>query len=103
MKNTCSKICSFEQFVRIFVSLSTSNKYTNMKLSQLALQKINTTQVRLRLAMQFDCTERWISQLIKENDTDGDLTKASALNIIREQTGLTDEEILETEAATAGK
>jgi phage repressor protein C with HTH and peptisase S24 domain len=66
-----------------------------MRLSQKALQQINTTQVRLRLAMQFDCTERWISQLIKENQSDGDLTKASALQIIREQTGLTDAEILE--------
>lgn len=66
-----------------------------MRLSQKALQQINTTQVRLRLAMQFDCTERWISQLIKENQSDGDLTKASALQIIREQTGLTDADILE--------
>jgi uncharacterized protein YacL (UPF0231 family) len=66
-----------------------------MRLSQIALQKINTGQVRLRLAMQFDCTERWISQLIKENLNDGDLTKASALEIIRTQTGLTDTEILE--------
>lgn len=68
-----------------------------MRLSATALQKINTTQVRLRLAMQFDCTERWISQLIKENNNDGDLTKASAMQIIREQTGLTDSEILEDE------
>lgn len=66
-----------------------------MRLSQKALQQINTTQVRLRLAMQFDCTERWISQLIKENQSDGDLTKASAMQIIREQTGLSDAEILE--------
>ncbi len=72
-----------------------------MRLSQIALQKINTGQVRLRLAMQFDCTERWISQLIKENLNDGDLTKASALQIIREQTGLSDGEILEEATTTA--
>lgn len=71
-----------------------------MRLTQKALQQINTTQVRLRLAMQFDCTERWISQLIKENQSDGDLTKASALNIIREQTGLSDAEILEEDKQT---
>lgn len=71
-----------------------------MRLSQKALQQINTTQVRLRLAMQFDCTERWISQLIKENQSDGDLTKASALQIIREQTGLNDTEILEEDKQT---
>jgi len=75
-----------------------------MRLSQKALQQINTTQVRLRLAMQFNCTERWISQLIKENQSDGDLTKASAMQIIREQTGLTDAEILEEgEAIAVGK
>lgn len=75
-----------------------------MRLSQKALQLINTSKVRLRLAMQFDCTERWISQLIKENQQDGDLTKASALNIIREHTGLSDDEILEEgEAVTVGK
>lgn len=72
-----------------------------MRLSATALQKINTTQVRLRLAMQFDCTERWISQLIKENQNDGDLTKASAMQIIREQTGLTDQEILVEETTEA--
>jgi hypothetical protein len=69
-----------------------------MRLTQKALQQINTTQVRLRLAMQFNCTERWISQLIKDNQSDGDLTKASAMGIIREHTGLTDMEILEQEA-----
>jgi len=75
-----------------------------MRLTQKALQQINTTQVRLRLAMQFNCTERWISQLIKENHLDGDLTKASAMQIIREYTGLTDAEILdEYEPVAAGK
>lgn len=81
----------------LYFALQFETNIANMKLSAIALQKINIPQVRLRLAIQFDCTERWISQLIKDNTPDGDLTKASALNIIREQTGLTDDMILETE------
>jgi len=72
-----------------------------MKLSPIALEKINTTQVRLRLAMLFNCTERWISQMIKENKSDSDLTKTSAVNLINELTGMPIGKILETEEATA--
>lgn len=68
-----------------------------MKLSAVALDKINVTPTRLKLALELGCTERWISRLIKDNDPNNDLTLSSALRIIREETGLTDNEILEDE------
>jgi hypothetical protein len=71
-----------------------------MKLSAVALDKINKTPTRLKLALELGCTERWISRLIKDNDPNSDLTLSSALKIIREETGLSDDEILETEVTT---
>lgn len=73
-----------------------------MKLSAVALDKINVTPTRLKLALELGCTERWVSRLIKDNDPNSDLTLSSALKIIREETGLTDDEILETEVTTNG-
>lgn len=69
-----------------------------MKLTAVALDKINITPTRLKLALELGCTERWISRLIKDNDPNNDLTLSSALRIIREATGLTDNEILEDES-----
>lgn len=71
-----------------------------MKLSAVALDKINVTPTRLKLALELGCTERWVSRLIKDNDPNSDLTLSSALKIIREETGLSDDEILETEVTT---
>lgn len=66
-----------------------------MRLSALALQKINNTPTRLRLALKIGCTERWISIMIKENPNDSDFTKAGIVQVIREETGLDDSQILE--------
>jgi hypothetical protein len=66
-----------------------------MKLTTIALNKINTLDARLKLAMAFRVTERRVSQMIKDNRDDGQLTTASALRHIREITGLKDSEILE--------
>lgn len=74
-----------------------------MKLSTIALDQINKTPTRLKLALELGCTERWISRLIKDNETDGDLTKASAIRVIREETGLTDDQILEAEPVNEAK
>lgn len=71
-----------------------------MKLTPIALQKIDVLEIRLRLALAFKVTERQISKLIKDNRNDGKLTTASVLRLIREETGLSDSEILEeTEGA----
>lgn len=64
-----------------------------MKLTQLALQKINDPKIRVRLQVALSVTEQTIIRYIKANKED--LTMAAALAVIREETGLTDEEILE--------
>lgn len=66
-----------------------------MKLSPQALEQINNSPVRLRLAIALGCTERWISALIKGNEPNNDLTKAAALQVIQNETGLEQSDILE--------
>ena len=66
-----------------------------MKLSQKAIKAINTPTIRRRLMDALGCTEFTISRYIQKNSDN--LTKAAAMQIIREVTGLTDTEILETD------
>lgn len=72
-----------------------------MKLSERAISAINNRATILKLALALDFTELWINKLIAANKQDAALTNASALKVIREETGLTDQEILEEEKATA--
>jgi hypothetical protein len=64
-----------------------------MKLSQKALKAINTPVIRKRLMDVLGCTEFTISRYIQKNSDN--LTKAAAMQVIREVTGLPDSEILE--------
>ena len=64
-----------------------------MKLSQKALSAINKPTIRRRLMDVLDCTEFTISRYIQKNSDN--LTKAASMQVIREVTGLADEEILE--------
>lgn len=73
-----------------------------MKLTQTALNKLNTTRTRLLVALALGVSERWIIACIKSNENDGLLTKATALKIIKEETGLTDAEILTEELERVG-
>lgn len=68
-----------------------------MKLSSNALEMIDKPAVRIRLALALDVTEQTVIRYIKGNKPE--LTQAAALRVIREETGLTDEQILETVAA----
>lgn len=65
-----------------------------MKLTKLALERIATQQIRLKLAIALSCSEGTINRYIRNNDDD--LTKAAALQVIRDETDLTDSEILES-------
>lgn len=65
-----------------------------MRLSQKALKAINTPAGRRRLMDTLGCTEFTIARYIQKNSDN--LTKAAALQVIRELTGLSDDEILET-------
>jgi hypothetical protein len=62
-----------------------------MKLSQKALKAINNPGTRRRLMDALGCTEFTISRYIQKNSDN--LTKAAAMQVIREITGLTDNEI----------
>ena len=64
-----------------------------MKLSQKALKAINNPTVRRRLMDVLGCTEFTISRYIQKNSDN--LTKAAAMQVIRQITGLADSEILE--------
>lgn len=69
-----------------------------MKLSKKALAAI-TPKTRLKLALGLDCTEQWMIQLLDKNKDNGPLTTATALQILRQETGLSDEQLLTKEAA----
>jgi hypothetical protein len=66
-----------------------------MKLSQKVLQAINNPATRRRLMDVLDCTEFTIARYIQKNSDN--LTKAAAMQVIREVTGLTDSDILDKE------
>lgn len=69
-----------------------------MKLTETVIQRISDSKSlpkKLRDALGVSRTTFW--RYINENNDS--LTKAAALNIIREETGLTDDQILEAEPA----
>lgn len=68
-----------------------------MKLSHIAILALKGTDAdfRKRLAEVLGVSEPTIYRYINNNDDT--LTKAAALQLIREVTGLTDDQILETE------
>lgn len=73
-----------------------------MKLKKKALAEINNPRTRSLLALGLGHTEQWIIQLIKRNDANGTLTTMAAINIIKEETKLSEKDILEQEPVTAG-
>lgn len=74
-----------------------------MKLSQTAINRINVTDeknallIRLELALALKVTERWISKCLKENTENGPLTKGAAIQVLQDKTGLSFDQILESE------
>lgn len=71
-----------------------------MRLSEKAKKKM-TTRAKARLALEMNCSiytvERWIS----ENEKNGSLTKAMAIQIISEETELPHSLVLEVESEGA--
>jgi len=65
-----------------------------MKLTPIALEKINTLPIRMKIALALGKSESSVRRYIIDNDDS--LTKAAALEVIKTETGLTDEEILES-------
>lgn len=68
-----------------------------MKLSKAAIEAIqNKERLRLRnrLSLELDVHSATVERWARENNDDSDLTKATALQIISDETGLTQSEIL---------
>lgn len=73
-----------------------------MKLRETIRREVKSNQrLKARLALVFGKSVFTIERWISENEANGDLTKAAALDIIREELDLTDGEILETEVKAA--
>lgn len=53
-----------------------------------------TTRCQNLLAVEFNCHSATVGRWIKENENNGDLTKAKAVQIISKETGLPENEIL---------
>lgn len=68
-----------------------------MRLTKKAIKAINNTDTRLKLALALSFTEQWIIKVIDANKTNGPLTTATALIVIRQETKLKDSEILDSE------
>lgn len=69
-----------------------------MILSTTAIQSIDR-KVQRKLAAELDFTEYWVGKLLEANKSNGPLTLAASIKVIREETGLTDPQILEEEKA----
>lgn len=68
-----------------------------MKLSNTAIERISDRKVLLQIALALNFSEQWMRRVIENNKNNGPLTTALALQVIREETGLTDDQILEEE------
>lgn len=67
-----------------------------MRIRKKALLTINeSTRLKTRLALELDKSVASVSRWISENSENNPLTTAKALQIIRDETGLEDSQILE--------
>lgn len=67
-----------------------------MKISDKGIEVIKgNKRLRNRLALEMDKSQETVERWYRMNPDNGDLTTAKALQIIREETGLTDDQILD--------
>jgi transposase len=79
--------------------LTTKTEY-KMKLRKIGIMALQaSTKMRNRIAELEKVTPQTINRWVRDNDDM--LTKAATLSILREETGLTDEQLLEQVAETA--
>lgn len=69
-----------------------------MKLTKRAIKAINNRKAILAIALATGFSELWVTKLIDANKNDSALTSATAMKVIREETKLSDDEILEAQA-----
>lgn len=65
-----------------------------MILTKTAIDRISKPRVRIALAGALNFTEQWIIKSIEANKNNGPLTTFKAVQVISEETGLKDSEIL---------
>lgn len=65
-----------------------------MRLTDIALQAIkdHSPAIKSKLALALNCSEGSINKYLRDNSDN--LTKAAALQVIRQETGLSDQQIL---------
>lgn len=68
-----------------------------MKIKSDVLDQINIPTVRNRIAMAYGIGEQAVAVWCRKNRANGPLTKAQTLQVIRAETGLDNEDILESE------
>jgi hypothetical protein len=66
-----------------------------MKLTPKAIATLDNRRLILALALALGFSELWVRKLIAANKDNGPLTTVKSLQAIREETGLSDQEILE--------
>lgn len=75
-----------------------------MRLSKIAILAIRGGKdCKARLSKEMDVNLNSIFRWLAENEHNGDLTKALAVKIIQEETGLEDSQILESEPVGESK
>jgi hypothetical protein len=73
-----------------------------MKLSKKAIKKIER-ETRQKLAIALGFSEYWVGRLVEKNKSNGPLTTPPSLKVLRDVTGLTDDELLEESKPTTAK
>jgi hypothetical protein len=74
-----------------------------MILTEKAISRLRNWKAQGELSDLLQCSPRTIIRYLDRNDKHGPLTTVGALNKIKELTGLSEDEILESESAMAGK
>ena len=70
-----------------------------MRLSRLGIIGVRGSKgIVSKLADALGVSEPSVYKYIRDNETNGELTKAAAIHVIKEETGLSEEEILESES-----
>lgn len=71
-----------------------------MKLSKKAIDSM-TTKARTKIALAMDCSVYTVDRWIKENEDNGDMTKASVVKILSEELEMDESKILAAPAVKA--
>lgn len=75
-----------------------------MRLTGSAIDRIKErSAIKLKLGLALGFSEQWINSLLGKNKANSPLTTMAALQVIREETGLLDSEILEESEPVAAK